>query len=287
MGETKTCPQCDKEFTRPASLRSQSTWESRVYCSPGCAREAAGEARRRDMRPWEGTALCIGQTGPGQACQNREIEGLEFCLHHIPEDMLEEAEEVTGLTRCRARYGQPDHCTRIATRGTVPPVCASHGARQGSLTSQNAARRVIEDQAINRLEAIMSDDADAIRILNPEPIGNPLTALLDLAAEIRALREIMRDRVFAIKAGDWRYRGREAEMVRAEIILYERAQEREAHILIQIAKLKIDERLAAISERRMARMEQAMDIALKGSGLDLAGQEQARQILRRELTKAS
>lgn len=243
--------------------------------------------RRGGRYEWEGSALCLGTTNAGQQCSNFEIEGLEHCLHHVPDDLLEEAEEITGWKRCRDKFGQPDACRFYAVEGTDPPCCKNHGANLGSNISKGAARTVIEDQAIRRLEEIMADDAAKMSILNPEPIGDPLTALLELAAEIRALRIMLRDRVMGLKAEEWRYKGREAELTRAEVNLWERAQEREGHFLIQISKLGIEGRLAAISERRMAHMERSLDIALKGSGLDLEGQERARTILRRELMKPS
>jgi hypothetical protein len=240
-------------------------------------------AYQPSFKPWEGKSLCEGTNNSGEPCSNKEIDGLGFCFWHVPGDMLEEAEEITGFRRCRHASG----CRELAVKGTDPPACKGHGANLGSNTSKAAAKNVIEEQALRRLEEIMKDDAESAKILNPEPIGNPLTALLDLAAEIRALREILRDRVFRIKPDEWRYKGREGEMTRAEILLYERAQEREAHILIQIAKLRIDERLAAISERRISAIERALDVALRSSGLDLAQQAEARKVLRRELTKAS
>ena len=239
-------------------------------------------------KPWEGSAQCedFART-TGHQCGKREIFGFGKCLQHVPDEDLEEAEAITGLRRCRTAFGTPTACRALAVGGTEPPACPRHGANPGSVTSQHAARRRLEDQAIARLEAVMREDSDAIKLLDPAPIDNPLTALLELAAEIRALREILRGRVLNLKQSDWRYYGKEREETRAEIILYERATEREASILISIAKLRIDDRLAAISERRMLTMERALTTALQGSGLDLPGQDKAMVILRRELSKAS
>jgi hypothetical protein len=239
------------------------------------------------IKPWEGSALCDDIAGNGHPCQGREIEGLGKCFFHVPEDDLEEAEDITGWKRCRTRSGTPSACRQIAVKGTVPPQCPRHGANPGSASRKAAANRRVEDQAMSRLEAIMREDAEAARLLDPAPVDDPFTALLELAAEIRALREILRDRVLQLKAGDWRYMGRQAEETRAEVILYERSLEREASILIQIVKLKPDERLLAIQERKLVIMERSLTLALQGSGLDLPAQDKAMAILRRELANAS
>jgi hypothetical protein len=237
--------------------------------------------------PWEGPEFCLGTTNSGTRCTNHEIFGLEYCLHHVPDDDLPEAESITGWKRCRHNYGQPDACRQFAVQFTEPAACKNHGANIGSSTSKNAAKREIDQGAIDRLEEIMRDDANAAAIISPPPIGNPLTKLLELAAEIDAMRKFFRDRALKIKESEWRYRGRDAEIVRAELILWERSQERLAQILVNIAKLNIDNRLAAISERRMEIMERAFDEALRASGANFEGQDRARRVLRAELAKAA
>lgn len=235
-------------------------------------------------RTWEGPAACRGKTRDGLSCSSREIDGLEFCLQHVPDELLPEAEMITGMQRCRHAFGEPGACQQMATAGTEPPACLSHGANAGSVLGKRAARNEIEQDAIRRLEEIMAEDANQVSLLSPPPIDDPLQALLDLAAEIRALRKILRDRVMAMKPSTWRYAGKAlGEQVRAEIILYERAQEREASILVSIVKLKIEDRLAKISQRQVEVVERALDAALEAAGLDLDGQDKARRVLHREL----
>ena len=49
---------------------------------------------------------CTQPTERG-TCRIHEIDGMGFCLQHVPDDMLDEAEAVTRTRRCRMRFGQP------------------------------------------------------------------------------------------------------------------------------------------------------------------------------------
>lgn len=101
--------------------------------------------------PWEGSAWCAGVTRGGLPCGNREIEGLGWCLHHVPDELLDEAEEIRGARRCTHRSG----CRGYAKEGTVPPRCKTHGANLGSKQSMQAAARVVEGRIAARLAEIM------------------------------------------------------------------------------------------------------------------------------------
>lgn len=233
---------------------------------------------------WMGDRLCQGQTRAGRPCSQWEIDGMDYCLQHMPDEYLEEAEELTGFRRCRHDFGLPSACHFYAVADTEPPTCKIHGANIGSVTSIEAGRRGIESQVSNRAMELLTIENVTERLINPPGVGNPLEALLDLAAEIRAWRLIMRDRAASLKAEQWRYAGtRSGEQVRAELLLYERAQEREAQILVQIAKLRIEEKLQAIREQQVQMIERALNLAVQASGADLAGQAEARKVLRREL----
>jgi hypothetical protein len=234
---------------------------------------------------WEGPAACRGRTAGGLPCSNREIDGLEFCLQHLPDELLPEGELITGIHRCRHHFGQPDACHMIAKGATVPPACPNHGANAGSLTSTEAGQRTIEDQALRRLEEIMREDAAQVRLVSPDPIDNPLQALLDLAAEIRALRILLRDRVMSMPLNEWRYSKGAGigEQTRAEIVLWERAQEREAKVLVAIAKLKIEDMLARVRKQQVQRIERALIASIRAAGGDLESQARAREVLWREL----
>ena len=239
------------------------------------------------MFEWQGDGLCRGTTRGGNPCTNPEIDGLEHCIHHVPDDMLDEAEDITGTRRCRHNFGLPDACRYIAVSNTDPPTCKVHGANLGSETSKQAARRGIENDALDQLQRIMSDDAMAAKIMDPDPITNPLESLLELASEIRALTRLLRNRVMSMKPAEWRYSGRAGEQVRAELLLWERAQERQASILIQIAKLRINEKMVAIEQGQQLVIEKALNLALQASDASLEGQQKARLTLVRELKAAA
>lgn len=229
--------------------------------------------------PGEGRLPCCWPPG----CGNREIEGLEFCLHHVPDDLLDEAEEITGFRRCRRQFGEPGACRFFAVKGSDPPRCKNHGANAGSVLGKRASQNVIEGKVTDRMIQIMAENGD--KLTRPDPLGNPFSELIELAAEIKAFKEIMRS-VTAYLFSEQRLRSAHSkvgEQLRAEVLLYERAQERLAAILVQITKLNIEARLAAISEQQAQMVEQALMAALRASGLDLAGQDGARQALKREL----
>jgi hypothetical protein len=237
--------------------------------------------------PGSGPNQCLATTNRGERCGNKEIDGLEYCLHHMPDEYLDEAEQITGWHRCRERFGQPDACRYFAVKGTDPPACKNHGANRGAVKAKQAATNVLQGKVQDRLTAIMGEQGD--RLLNPPAIGNPLSELLDLAAEIAEWKNIMRDIVMYLTSRD-RIRSAHSkvgEQLRAEVLLFERAQERYAKILIDITKLGIEARLAQIEQQQVDMVDRALSAALAASGLSLLEQDKARGVLRRELVKVA
>lgn len=235
------------------------------------------------VRPWQGPNDCGEPTDTGP-CTQKEIEGLDACFRHMPDDLLEEAEAITGWRRCRQGDG---NCHNVAKRGTEPPACKNHGANAGSLTSQHAAERVVQGKMADRLVVILAEHGE--KFMSPDPIGNPLTELMELAAEIKAFKEVLRE-VAAYLFSRERIRSahnRVGEQLRAEIMLYERAQERLAKILIDITKLGIEAKLAGIEDAQVEMIDRALTAALTASGLDLVHQQEARVVLRRELMRVA
>jgi hypothetical protein len=239
----------------------------------------------RVIRPGEGPLLCTGTSASGLPCTNNEVDGLEYCLHHVPDELLDEAEGLTGMMRCRHGFGEPGACHYIAVKGTQPPRCKNHGARVGQPHSKQAAVNVIQGQVATRVAAIMAEHGE--RLLNAAPVLNPLTELRKLAGEMLAFKDILAERVAGLQANEWRYAGsRTGEQVRAELILYERAMDRLQTCLVNIAKLKIEETLARIEDRQVTMVEHALTVALQASGATLEGQDAARKVLVRELGRA-
>lgn len=101
--------------------------------------------------PWEGPRWCAGSTRVGLPCSNRELGDLGWCLHHVPDDLLEMAEQIRDARRCRIRNG----CRQYAVEGTKPPACKNHGANIGSVRYRQATMRVIEDQIAARYAEIL------------------------------------------------------------------------------------------------------------------------------------
>ena len=240
----------------------------------------------RVIRPGEGELACTWPKG----CGNHEIDGLEFCLQHMPDDLLDEAEEITHTLRCRNGY-PGSTCHALALSGTSPPRCKTHGANAGGVIAKHAAGRVVEGRVQDRMAQIMAESGE--RLLNPKPIGNPLVELLSLAAEIGEWKTIMQEIVLYLLSKD-RIRSahnRVGEQLRAEVLLFERAQERYAKILQDIARLGIEHRLAAIEEQQVQLVERALGVAVAKAvaGLpdSLERSEDAREVLRRELAKAA
>jgi hypothetical protein len=239
----------------------------------------------RELHSWEGTEPCTGTNRDGTACGYPEIEGMEFCFTHVPEEMLDEAEQITGMRRCTNATrvsGTIDRCRKTATTGTEPPVCKDHGANAGSVRSKRAAANVVQSNASGRLAEIMTEHG--AKLMSPPPMDDPLTELLAVAAEIKALKDLLREMVSKIDIASWRYtRSRIGEQVRAEVLLYERSQERLAGILISLIKLNIEARLAKIRAEQVRLFERALDLALNEAGVPLEGQVKARKALVRHL----
>jgi hypothetical protein len=228
---------------------------------------------------WAGPHRCGEQTKLGQPCREWEIDGLDACLRHVPDELLDEAEELTGERLCRHN----GRCSNKAVAGSDPARCVTHGMAGGGDGRKSATMNLVEMQAADRLAALMSEHGE--RLMRPDPIGNPLSELLELAAEIKAGKEMLREAVQVLWAmNKIRYAHSKAgEQLRVEILLYERALERFAKILIDISKLKIEERLAGIRQQTADMLERALDMALEESGVGLEGKQAAREALNRHL----
>jgi hypothetical protein len=232
--------------------------------------------------PGEGTEPCQGTTNAGKPCGNREIEGLEFCLHHVPDEYLDEAEAVTGMRRCRHRFGQTDACRYTAVTATEPPQCKDHGAVVGSVTSMHASRRVVEGRIVEHEAEMMAEYWEAI--IDAPPVINPLEELQKIAGQIVAWKDECLKALRYLKTSNWRYeKSRLGEQTRAEILIAERALDRAERCLVNMVKLGISKQLVALETQKVDLVERALIAALQASGLDIEGQDRARKVLRREL----
>lgn len=217
-----------------------------------------------ERKPWEGTSRC-------GSCGKFEIDGLGFCIHHVPAEDLAEAEGITGLRRC-------GRCTYLAVEGTNPPTCPEHSTQQ----TRRAAPGFIEADMADRMTQILAEHGD--HLLNPPSIGSPLDALMQIADEMGALRDILRAKIATMPMDQWRYRSdRVGEQMRTELYLYERAIERLAKLLVSVAKLHIAEHRLELEKETVELLLTKLALALEDSGADLVGQQRAKDRLSREL----
>lgn len=156
-------------------------------------------------------------------------------------------------------------CQRFPTIGQKR--CRLHGGAHRNTESDRS--RAITERKINA----------AVRKLNITPVEDPLSALKTLAGEVLAWKDEMSRHVGNLEA--LRYRaGDGGEQVRGEIQLFERAMDRCATVLTAIAKLNIDERLAAISEQQAQMLSTALFAAFDEAGLSITDTEQKKAVAR-------
>lgn len=179
--------------------------------------------------------------------------------------------------KCGAKTRQEEsaeYCGLPAGWGSDHPGigrCRLHGGNTGGQKIQAAKIR-----ADRELRSVLAE-------LDVEPVDDPLQALLNLGGQVLAWQEAaatlvnrLNDRI--------RYEGAAgAEQLRAEVALYERAMDRAAHVLGLIAKLNIEERMVAVSERQADRVISAIDAALAHAGVTGPAAAGAKQVAARHL----
>lgn len=164
-----------------------------------------------------------------------------------------------------------NRCTRPVVPGAT--VCRFHG---GAATQVRVAGHL-------RLA-----EAEAQKILarmDVQAVDDPLGELAKLAGQVLAWRDVCADMVNELKSV--RYGTENGEQLRAEVALFERALDRCASVLVAIAKLNIDDRLARISEQQAEVVVRAVDAALAAAGLTGEKAAEARRVAARELRGAA
>lgn len=177
--------------------------------------------------------------------------------------------------RCSGHNKQGAPCMRWPKRGAK--VCPRHGGHAPQVLAK-AAERVAEER-VRKLAAQYSPAA--------APVKDPLLALLSLAGEISTFKDFIGGRVAEMKAEEWRYKGEHAEQLRAEIALYERALDRTARVLVDINRLNLEARLAAVFEQVGPMLVQLVEGLLADGELGLSeGQrERGRRLVEARLTE--
>jgi hypothetical protein len=173
--------------------------------------------------------------------------------------------------RCKATSKTTGkQCGKSAMRGGL--VCRSHGGAAGQVKA--AAARNLTEQEIRRLWA-QTDHA---------PVDDPLTELAKLAGEILSWKSLLKDKVGELVALG--YRGATSEQIQAEVTLYQAAVTQLSGVLTSIARLNIDSRLVAISEKQGELVIAALEAGLDAAGVDHAGRFVAKQAAARHLELA-
>jgi len=174
--------------------------------------------------------------------------------------------------KCTATSKRSQHrCTNWPVKGAT--VCHIHGGKAPQVRAK-AALKLVEEQA-----------RKAIRGVIVEPLGNPLTALSDVVAEIVAFKDYMAgevERLHSLETHD----DKGAEQIRAVIAAYERGLDRSATWLTAIARLNIDDRLARIEEVQMLTVIRAHEAALASIGIAGPAAITAREAFARKLRSA-
>jgi hypothetical protein len=105
--------------------------------------------------------------------------------------------------------------------------------------------------------------------LNLPAVDDPLSLLARLAAEVVAWKDAMAGQVNALTSLRYEAEGDGGgEQLRAEVALWERALDRCERVLVSMARLNIDERLAKISEERAALILRIFGLVLDELGVE-------------------
>jgi hypothetical protein len=164
------------------------------------------------------------------------------------------------------RLGEP--CGNPAGKGTSHLGSGNCSNHCGSTPTGKAA-------ALNEQAERLLYQRDA------PPVTDPLSALQRLAGRAAAWEDIIGEKVNEMRS--IRYSTEEGEFLRSEIIVMERAMDRLGKLLVDIAKLNIEDRLAGVREATARMLEEALTAALQKSGADLSGQDAAREEFKRRL----
>lgn len=131
--------------------------------------------------------------------------------------------------------------------------CRMHGG-----TSPKAKERAARERTERQMRS-------AVALHDMGPVHDPLTALKNLAGEVVAWKDAMRQQVEGLDTLS--YSTEYGETAKALVQLFERSMDRCADVLSKIARLNIDERLAAVTERQAKMIEDAFFAALDEAGI--------------------
>lgn len=229
---------------------------------------------------------CTHPNKDGTACRQFAMKGLDrpVCYRHavvlglVPQprqgDQKTRDFAPSGKTRrtrdkrparpckCTRQDGSP--CPKFAMAGQL--VCSQHGG-MGARSRAKGARVIAEDKA----RAVLAR-------LGVPPVENALEELQKVAGQVIAWKDACAEMVNRLREEEIRYEGKLAgELLRAEVLLWERSLDRSIQVLNALARCQVEERLTMIRERDAERIAGAWAAAMRLSGLDAEGQARARR----------
>lgn len=167
-------------------------------------------------------------------------------------------------------------CKRSAIPGGT--VCSMHGGKAPAVKA--AAERRLQTQAIQKdIAAVLSHEAI-------EPIQDPVLALAELAAEVRATVKALGARVNALSEISY-MSALGIEQTKAEITLLGEGQDRLARILTALGRFDLDERRVRLSEKEAAILAEVIHRVLSSLNLphhELVAAQEFTAITIREVT---
>lgn len=154
--------------------------------------------------------------------------------------------------------GKP--CKRSSVEGVPGKPCSVHGGNAPQV--RNDAKRQIMQGELRALLARHGRDV---------PITDPLTALQEHAGKVRAWMDFLEERITALRHGSqW-----DTEQIRGEVQLFTDAQAQVRQTLVDMGRLKIDERLIAIEQGKVEMLWEALKAGLVAAGVTGPGPTQA------------
>jgi hypothetical protein len=177
-------------------------------------------------------------------------------------------------SHCGAKKRQGEgHCSMPAGWGTDHAgrgPCKLHGGSAPQV-ARSAELQLAEFQAFRE-----------ISLRDAPPITDPLTALAELAGQVSVWRDLLAAKVEELTSyGYENYKA--GEQLHTDVALFERAMDRCLNTLAAIARLRIDERLAKIEQKKVDLVADALAATLAELGIDQAVQHQAADGLERRL----
>lgn len=174
--------------------------------------------------------------------------------------------------KCSAPRTDGNPCGGWAINGGT--VCAAHGGKAPQVRAK--AQENLENARVERL--LYEHGVDAC--------GDPIEALQRLIGRALAIEAALGERVNDLKKV--RYKDKNgAEQMRSEVALLERAMDRAGKLLVDVARLNIEERLAKVTEKQAQMAMDALAAAMREMGMSAEQQREARGHVARHLRAVS